>query len=95
MKVKFSPIKSNPYRFYINESKDEFIEFPNFLEIQKVSYEWFLQLERKLQKLPVENQGLEDLFKTHFPIESKNSNIILEYVEYYFGEPNIRLKKLE
>jgi DNA-directed RNA polymerase subunit beta len=93
MKVKFSPIKSNPYRFYINESKDEFIEFPNFLEIQKVSYEWFLQLERKLQKLPVENQGLEDLFKTHFPIESKNSNIILEYVEYYFGEPKYSVEE--
>ncbi|HPC37853.1 MAG TPA: DNA-directed RNA polymerase subunit beta [Exilispira sp.] len=87
MKVKFSPIKNNPNRFYINGKKDEIIDFPNFLEIQKISYEWFLQLEKKLNKLPIETQGLEDLFKSHFPIESKNNNIVLEYVEYYFGQP--------
>ncbi len=61
------------------------MELPNLIEIQKKSYEWFLQ-----EQLPPAERdyeaGLQSVFKTTFPIESPNDDIVLDFVSYAFGE---------
>ncbi|MCX8059297.1 MAG: DNA-directed RNA polymerase subunit beta [Spirochaetes bacterium] len=80
-------MKKNPVRHLIENKGEEIFEYPYLLELQKKSYEFFLQRDRKLNNLPLENQGLEYLFRTIFPIESQTRNMVLEYVEYTIGEP--------
>ncbi len=59
------------------------IEIPNLIEIQKKSFEQFLQT----QVPPIEraNQGLEEVFRDVFPISDLNINARLEYVGYEIG----------
>jgi len=61
------------------------VEMPDLIEIQKKSYEDFLQP----QKHPSErlHQGLEAIFNEVFPIASYDGNCILEYVGYSLGVP--------
>jgi len=65
--------------------KAETVEIPDLIEIQKKSYEEFLQPH----KHPAErvNQGLEAVFNEVFPIASYDGNCILEYVCYSLGVP--------
>jgi len=56
---------------------------PNLINIQLNSYEWFLQRNAAQR----EAQGLQSVFEQTFPIESSDQNIILEYLNYGFGDP--------
>jgi len=85
--VKLSPMEKNPIRYLIDGKGKEVYDYPYLLDLQKKSYEFFLQREKKLKNLPVENQGLEYLFRSIFPIESAARNIVLEYIDYSIGEP--------
>ncbi|HNI28331.1 MAG TPA: DNA-directed RNA polymerase subunit beta, partial [Leptospiraceae bacterium] len=58
---------------------------PNFIQIQKKSFDWFLQPEVK-DPTKRKNQGLEAVFRETFPIESPNSDVIMEYSHYLLGE---------
>ena len=58
---------------------------PNLIEVQKNSYEQFLQMY-----VPVKNRkntGLHTVFKTVFPIKDFNDTSTLEYVRYEFDRP--------
>ncbi len=61
------------------------VDIPDLIEIQKKSYEDFLQPH----KHPAErvNQGLEAVFNEIFPIASYDGSCILEYVSYSLGVP--------
>src|ERR671919_2574390 len=59
------------------------VPIPNLIEIQKKSYERFLQMNR----LPSEREdvGLQSVFKSVFPISDFRENSSLEFIEYSIG----------
>ena len=59
------------------------IEIPNLIEIQKKSFEYFLQTETTPKDR--KGQGLEEVFQDVFPISDLNINARLEYVGYEIG----------
>src|SRR5688500_9867621 len=74
-------LPKNVYRERIDFSKIKTtIPIPNLIEIQKKSYERFLQMNR----LPSEREdaGLQSLFKSVFPISDFLENSSLEFIEY-------------
>ena len=61
------------------------IDIPNLIEIQKRSYEEFLQ--RTSRPRARADQGLQAVFKSVFPIKDFNETASLEFVSYTLGEP--------
>jgi len=61
------------------------IEPPNLLEVQKKSYDGFLQKDVPPRKR--KNQGLQAVFNTTFPIYDFNEDSYLEFVSYSIGAP--------
>lgn len=53
---------------------DEVLDLPDLIEVQKSSYEWFL------------NEGLKEVFQDISPIQDYTGNLILEFVDYYIGD---------
>ena len=77
-------LPENVYRERINFSKIQTtVPIPNLIEIQKKSYERFLQMNR----LPAEREdaGLQSVFKSVFPISDFRENSSLEFIEYAIG----------
>src|SRR5215207_3675344 len=58
---------------------------PNLVEVQRESYQRFLQKEVEIAKR--KNDGLEALLREVFPIESYDGNLRLEYISYDLAEP--------
>jgi len=54
---------------------DEILEMPNLIEIQKNSYQWFLDV------------GLREVFVDVSPITDYSGNLILEFLDYSMNEP--------
>src|SRR5574341_494546 len=63
----------------------EVIAIPNLIEIQQRSYEQFLQMRVPPQER--EDQGLQGVFTSIFPIQDYDGSASLEFVRYEFGEP--------
>ncbi|MDR2419608.1 MAG: DNA-directed RNA polymerase subunit beta, partial [Treponema sp.] len=82
-------------RVYIGKDIHDVVDLPNLIDIQLCSYERFLQRERLRNHEPLEVQGLEEVFRTTFPIESPNGDMILEYEYYTFDEDNIKFSELD
>ncbi len=61
------------------------IQLPNLIEIQKRSYEKFLQAEVTPEDR--EDMGLQGVFKSVFPIKDFNQTASLEFVSYRFERP--------
>ena len=61
------------------------IELPYLIEIQKNSYELFLQ--KDVAPTERQNMGLQEVFKSVFPIKDFNETASLEFVSYTLGEP--------
>ena len=61
------------------------VRIPNLLEIQKKSFERFLQLDVEMEKR--ENLGLQDVFNSVFPIKDFNDTASLEFVGYTLEQP--------
>ncbi len=77
-------LPKNVYRERIDFSKiNTTVPIPNLIEIQKKSYERFLQMNR----LPSEREdaGLQSVFKSVFPISDFRENSSLEFIEYSIG----------
>ena len=63
--------KFSDYRERRNYAKTKnAIELGNLLEIQKKSYDWFM------------NEGITEVFSEIFPVESFTGNLALEFGEY-------------
>ncbi|MDR0637144.1 MAG: DNA-directed RNA polymerase subunit beta [Treponema sp.] len=82
-------------RVYIGKDIHDVMDLPNLIDIQLCSYERFLQRERLRNHEPLEVQGLEEVFRTTFPIESPNGDMVLEYEYYTFDEDNIKFSELD
>src|SRR5262250_2684660 len=61
------------------------IDIPNLIEIQKRSYEEFLQ--KDLAPEQRKDQGLQAVFKSVFPIKDFNETASLEFVSFSLAEP--------
>jgi DNA-directed RNA polymerase subunit beta len=61
------------------------IDLPYLIEIQKNSYDQFLQ--REVAQAQRQNFGLQEVFKSVFPIKDFNETASLEFVSYALGEP--------
>ena len=61
------------------------IELTNLTEIQTKSYDRFLQLDRRARDR--RSQGLEEILREVFPIESYDGQYRLEFVKYELGKP--------
>ncbi|MBI3601687.1 MAG: DNA-directed RNA polymerase subunit beta [Candidatus Omnitrophica bacterium] len=59
-------------------------ELPQLLDIQTLSYEDFLQ--RGMASDKRKDQGLEEVFREVFPLESYDAQIRLEYIGYTIGK---------
>ncbi len=54
---------------------DEILEMPNLIEIQKNSYNWFLE------------EGLKEVFEDVSPITDYSGNLVLDFLDFSMNEP--------
>ena len=61
---------------------DEVLEMPNLIEVQKDSYQWFL------------DEGLKEVFKDVSGITDYTGNLVLDFVDYKLDvdKPNYTVK---
>ena len=79
--MSYTEQKINNHRVRRNYGKTKnAIELNNLLEIQKKSYNWFIE------------EGIEEVFKDISPVESFTGNLSLEFGEYSFDEPRYSIK---
>ncbi len=67
------------------------VEIPNLIEVQKGSYEAFLQKDVPPERR--EDMGLQAVFKSVFPITDYNENASLEFANYHFGDPKYSVEE--
>src|SRR5947207_505685 len=67
------------------------VEIPNLIEVQKRSYETFLQKDVAADRR--EEIGLQAVFKSVFPIADYNDNALLEFDSYHFGDPKYTVEE--
>jgi DNA-directed RNA polymerase subunit beta len=70
---------------------NEPMEMPYLLETQKLSYSEFLQLNVPPDLR--ESKGLQEVFKSVFPIQAANNASTLEFIEYNFGAPKYSVRE--
>ncbi|MEM9750256.1 MAG: DNA-directed RNA polymerase subunit beta, partial [Pseudomonadota bacterium] len=66
---------------------------PNLIEVQKNSYDQFLQKDIPAAERRVD--GLEAVFKSVFPIKDFSETAVLEYVSYEFEEPKYDVEECQ
>ncbi|MEM8839852.1 MAG: DNA-directed RNA polymerase subunit beta, partial [Pseudomonadota bacterium] len=71
-------------KFYGNIT--EVADMPNLIEVQKASYDQFLQVARQADGSRLE-EGLQAVFKSVFPISDFSGASLLEFVSYEFEAP--------
>ncbi len=69
-KSKINPIETGRQIRMSYAMTDEIFEIPNLIEVQKDSYNWFL------------DEGLKEVFQDISPITDFNGNLILEFVNF-------------
>jgi DNA-directed RNA polymerase subunit beta len=69
----------------------EAIEMPNLIEVQRESYEHFLQMHTPADKRT--DDGLGGVFKSVFPITDFSERATLEYVSYEFETPKFDVEE--
>ena len=87
--------KMSVNRVTVGQPSSSVMDLPDLVDIQISSYERFLQRERMQGGVPINVQGLEEVFQTVFPIESQNGDMRLEYDQYRLDEENIKLTESE
>ena len=80
-------------RQFMGRGSDDVMAMPNLVDIQISSYERLLQRERFRAGEAPERQGLEEVFRDVFPIESPNGDMVLEYAGYSLDEENIKFSE--
>src|SRR5438477_7966507 len=71
----------------------EIAEMPNLIEVQRTSYDQFLQLEKPGEGR--KDEGLESVFRQVFPIRDFSESSLLEYVDYHFEEPKYDVEECQ
>jgi len=67
------------------QRNEQIAEMPNLIEVQKLSYELFLQ--RFIKSEDRLDKGLENVFKSVFPISDFSETSTIEYISYSFDQP--------
>jgi DNA-directed RNA polymerase subunit beta len=76
----------NNFRIRKNFAKiQKIIDIPNLIDIQKHSYDKFLQADKSAEQR--EDTGLQGVFKSVFPIKDFNETSSLEFVSYHLEKP--------
>ena len=65
----------------------EGLTIPNLIEVQKNSYNEFLESKSLNDQLTELSKGIEKVFKSIFPIEDGNEKSTLEYISYKLEKP--------
>ncbi|AKU91683.1 DNA-directed RNA polymerase subunit beta [Vulgatibacter incomptus] len=77
-----APTIQNNFRIRKSFAKiQKIIDIPNLIDIQKQSYDQFLQVDVPAEKR--EDTGLQGVFKSVFPIKDFNETSSLEFVSYH------------
>ena len=71
----------------------EVVPMPNLIEVQKNSYENFLQ--RDVTRQDRLNAGLQEVFKSVFPIQDFSEKGTLEFVDYDFEDPSYDVEECQ
>ena len=80
--VSYKIVKSGDYRERRNFSRiRNSYELKDLLEIQKKSYNWFIE------------QGIKEVFEDLFPVENFSGTLSLEFGDYHFDEPKYSIKE--
>ena len=77
-KNRIQPIKSGTGMRISYARQDDVLEVPNLIEIQKDSYNWFLE------------EGLAEVFEDISPIEDYSDQLSLEFVDYQLCRDDIK-----
>ncbi|MDR2134175.1 MAG: DNA-directed RNA polymerase subunit beta [Treponema sp.] len=85
--------KSASKRIYIGKDIQDVMELPDLIDIQLRSYERFLQREKIRGGEKPEAYGLEEVFRSTFPIESPNGDMVLEYEYYSLDEEAVKFSE--
>ena len=80
-RVAYTVQKYGDYRERRNYAKTQnAIELKDLLEVQKKSYNWFI------------DEGIKEVFNDIFPVESFTGNLALEFGDYSFDAPRYSIK---
>ena len=69
------------------------VDMPNLIEMQKSSYEMFLQ--QMVKAVDREPRGLQEVFRSVFPIKDFSERGTLEFVKYEFEEPKYDVEECQ
>ncbi len=69
------------------------VAMPNLIEVQKSSYDQFLQRNTPAEQRS--DSGLQEVFKSVFPIRDFSSRGTLEFVKYEFEEPKYDVEECQ
>jgi len=85
-RLKCSPTTNEVTMKQLNFSRiSQILKVPDLLDMQKQSYEWFLQLDKEPEQRKI--QGLQASFVDVFPIESADGSMVLDYLKFELGTP--------
>jgi DNA-directed RNA polymerase subunit beta len=71
---------------------EEIAQMPNLIEVQRTSYDQFLQLVKGDVR---RDEGLEAVFRQVFPIKDFSESSLLEYVDYHFEDPKYDVEECQ
>ena len=71
----------------------EVAEMPNLIEVQRESYDQFLQMKEPTGGRATE--GLQSVFKSVFPISDFSGQAVLEFVRYEFEQPKFDVEECQ
>src|SRR6187399_3564855 len=71
----------------------EIAHMPNLIEVQRTSYDQFLQLVKP--EVGRKDEGLEAVFRQVFPIKDFSESSLLEYVDYHFEDPKYDVEECQ
>ena len=75
----FNPVPVGKRTRYSYAKIKEVMEMPHLLDIQRNSYQWFL------------DEGLQDIFNDILPIQDFSGNLVLSFESFSLGEPKYEL----
>ena len=71
----------------------EVAQMPNLIEVQKTSYDQFLQVVKPEGSR--KDEGLQAVFSSVFPISDFSESSTLEYVDYHFEDPKYDVEECQ
>ena len=71
----------------------EVLEMPNLIQVQKSSYDLFLNSGEG--EAPIDGEGIMGVFQSVFPIKDFNETSVLEFVSYELEHPKYDVEECQ